>query len=239
MSASYINFAYYYDQLFDEAFYKEYVNRINNIKNFKNILDLGCGSGRLCFMLKNETNEVSGLDLSQEMLMMAQNYNIEHKCGVYFFNQDLKELKLNKNYYDLVTCTLDSLNYVEGIANVKHIFQEVYKSLQVGGYFMFDVLTFFYINNIVNDYAQGEELATFEYLWHVQKIGEDKIKHQLKISDNENDYVEEHYQYLYEPEKLVEMLKTVGFSNIEINEGYNEYNEMEASRLYFTCVKEK
>lgn len=239
MSANYINFAYYYNQLIDDNFYNNYVQRINNIKKFKNIIDLGCGSGRLCFMLKKIDNEVSGVDLSPEMLMIAQNYNLEHCCGVYFFNQDLKILTLNKEYYDLVTCTLDTLNYVDGVENIKNIFNIVYESLQDDGYFIFDILTPFYIDKIVNDYTQSEKLDTFEYTWHVEKIASQQIKHQLKITDTEYEYYEEHYQYIYEPEKLKSLLKEIGFKVVSVCEEYNELNSSQAARLYFTCVKER
>lgn len=239
MSANYVNFAHYYNQLIDKGFYQDYVKKINNIRNFKNIIDLGCGSGTLCFMLKTADNEVSGVDLSTEMLMMAQNYNLEHQCGVYFFNQDLKDLTLHKNYYDLITCTLDTLNYVERLEDVKKIFTTVYEALQEGGYFMFDVLTPFYIDKIVNDYTQTEKLDSFEYVWHVEKVAEKQIKHQLKINDGENEYYEEHYQYIYKYESLMRLLKEVGFQAVSINEGYNELDSSNASRLYFTCVKER
>lgn len=239
MSASYVNFAYYYDQLIDDAFYQAYVKRIDNINKFKNIIDLGCGSGRLCFMLKRADNEVSGVDLSAEMLMMAQNYNLEHQCGVYFFNENLTQLTLNKNYYDLVTCTLDTLNYIEGLEHLKKIFATVYDALEEGGYFMFDVLTPFYIDQIVNDYTQTEKLDTFEYVWHVEKVAISQIKHQLKIDDVENEYYEEHFQYIYTAESLNKLLKDVGFEQIDVSEAYNELDSSQAARLYFTCVKER
>ena len=44
---SYENFAYYYDSLMDEQFYHDYYKFINEKADFKTVLELGCGTGRI------------------------------------------------------------------------------------------------------------------------------------------------------------------------------------------------
>ncbi|WP_423364353.1 class I SAM-dependent DNA methyltransferase [Mycoplasma sp. P36-A1] len=234
---SYRNFAYYYNQLIPLSFYEEVKDTINNIKEFNNILDLACGSGTLAFMLKNSENEVTGLDLSAEMLMIANDYNHEHKKGVSFIQQDLKELTLPKNTYDLITCTLDSLNYISPLESIEHIFKEVSKALQPNGYFVFDMLTQFYIDEIVNDYYQFEDLEEFSYDWEVSKIAKHEIKHELVIEANNNIYKEEHLQYIYDFAVIEQILEKYNLEIIKKTYDYNELDESKPSRNNYITKK--
>lgn len=236
---SYHNFAYYYNQLIPIEFYEDVVTRLKDIKDFDNILDLACGSGTLCFMMKNQTNEVTGLDLSQEMLMIAQDYNIKHKKGVQFINQDMTQLQLHSNVYDLVTCTLDSLNYIEYETDINSIIEKVSTSLQDGGYFCFDLLTQFYIDNIVENHYQCEEINDFEYVWQVNKINDHSIRHDLKILTDDNQYSEVHYQYIHDFTNIEEQLNNNDLKIIEKRLETNELDNRQASRVYYLCKKER
>lgn len=234
---NYQTFAYYYNQLIPETFYEEYANNIKAYQNFNSILDLACGSGTLCFLLKNKHNEVSGLDLSEEMLMIALEKNITLKKGVNFINADMvNEIKLTNNY-DLITCTLDSLNYLDSLNKVEQVFHNVSRALQKDGYFFFDVLTPFYLDEIVADYYQAEQLADFEYEWYVKKVAQNKLMHDLKIFVGDHIYEEQHYQYIYLEAELDQLLAASGLEIIKKSYETNELNEASASRIYYILRK--
>lgn len=234
---SYHNFAYYYNQLIDESFYDDYVLRLSELKKFNNILDLGCGSGSLAFKLKNDYNQVLGIDLSNEMLMIAMERNVQEKKGIQFVQQDFKELILPKNNFDLVVSTLDSLNYLETIY-LKDIFTKVFDSLVVGGYFCFDLLTQFYLDEVVNDYYQCEEMGEFEYVWQVKKKDEQLMYHQLEIISDLHHFKEEHYQYLHDFNFVKKTLEEVGFKIVDIDNQFYEIDMRQPVRNYFICLKE-
>lgn len=62
------------DRMFRSAMYarfKQTIDHINN-DNIKSILDIGCGSGRYCFEFLKHGKNVTGIDLSEEMLKLAQ-----------------------------------------------------------------------------------------------------------------------------------------------------------------------
>lgn len=234
---SYRNFAYYYNQLIDESFYEDYLNYLKSLNDFENILDLACGSGTLSFMLKNDFNNVSGLDLSNEMLMIAQQKNQESKKGINFIQQDLKELSIFKDSYDLIVCTLDSLNYIES-EYLNKIFKEVYQGLKKGGYFVFDVLTQFYIDEIVNDYYQCEEFNDFEYVWQVNKIDDQVIRHQLEILTDKETFKEVHWQFIHQPNLIEQLLKDNNLVIEKVHYGYSELDDSQPARIYYTIKKE-
>ena len=237
-TSSYKNFAFYYNQLIPISFYENVKSEITSLGEFKSILDLACGSGTLCFLLKNTTNNVTGLDMSAEMLMIANDYNMKNKKGVTFIEQDLRELQLVKDSYDLVTCTLDSLNYIDSLEAIKHIFSEVSHALIKDGYFVFDMLTQFYIDHVVEDYYQFEDLEDFSYDWEVKKVAEHQIKHELVIEAENTIYKEEHLQWIYDFKKIEEYLKEYNFTIIKKEESTNELDDKEASRITYIVRKE-
>lgn len=110
------------------------------------VLDLGCGTGRDCFILSyfaGEGGEVVGVDMTDEQLEVAnkyvdvqmqkfgfQNSNVRFIKG---YIEDLKALGLPDNYFDLVVS-----NCVVNLSPDKEaVLSEVYRVLKDGGEFFF------------------------------------------------------------------------------------------------------
>jgi len=110
------------------------------------ILDLGCGTGRDCFVLSyyaGEEGEVVGVDMTQEQLEIANKYlpvqterfgfkkpNVRFLQG---YIEDLKEIGLPDNYFDLVIS-----NCVVNLSPDKEsVLSEVFRVLKEGGEFFF------------------------------------------------------------------------------------------------------
>lgn len=97
----------------------------------KKVLDLGCGYGWHCkYAAQMGATEILGIDSSQKMIAKAVADNSDDKikykvCGV-------EEYIYPENTYDLVVSNL-VLHYIENLANV---YQKVYCTLKVGGYFL-------------------------------------------------------------------------------------------------------
>lgn len=72
---------------------KSHLSRANNI------IDLGCGSGRLSELVSEEQNYL-GIDNSQELIKIAQN-NYSNRKNINFQVQDLINDKLAENKFDL------------------------------------------------------------------------------------------------------------------------------------------
>ena len=100
----------------------------------KKVLDLGCGYGWHCkYAAQMGATEILGIDSSQKMIAKAVADNSDDKikykvCGV-------EEYIYPENTYDLVVSNL-VLHYIENLANV---YQKVYCTLKVGGYFLFNI----------------------------------------------------------------------------------------------------
>jgi len=110
------------------------------------VLDLGCGTGRDCFVLSyfvGSQGDVVGVDMTQEQLDIANKYipvqmekfglknpNVRFVRG---YIEDLKSIDIPDNYFDIVIS-----NCVVNLSPDKEsVFKEVYRVLKKGGEFFF------------------------------------------------------------------------------------------------------
>ena len=55
--------------------YQLTIDKIKNDKNSKNILDIGCGTGRYCFKLAQLNKKILGIDVAETMIKNAREIN--------------------------------------------------------------------------------------------------------------------------------------------------------------------
>lgn len=84
---------------------KETVESFTNGKNFKNVLDVPCGTGAMSIPLLNRTEKLLLIDVSSNMVEFAKkNVPEEFNQKVEAINADFFKLDLPKESYDLVIC---------------------------------------------------------------------------------------------------------------------------------------
>lgn len=87
--------------------------------DFKNVIELGCGTGKNTEWLLNKAEKIIGLDFSQEMLNKAKEKIFDKK--VMFKKADLtKDWEIENNFADLITSSLT----LEHIENLDPIFSQ-------------------------------------------------------------------------------------------------------------------
>lgn len=101
----------------------------------RNAMDLACGTGILCRILKDQGIEAAGMDLSSGMIDIARRENGD----IPFEVADMTTFRPERQY-DLVTCTGDAVNHIGGIGDVEKIFRNVHAYTASGGWFVFDLL---------------------------------------------------------------------------------------------------
>ena len=110
---------------------------IETLKNldFKNVLELGCGTGKNTEWLLNKAERIIGLDFSQEMLHKAKAKIFDKR--VIFKKADLtKSWEIENNFVDLITASLT----LEHIKNLGHIFSQANLKLKKNGLFFISEL---------------------------------------------------------------------------------------------------
>jgi ubiquinone/menaquinone biosynthesis C-methylase UbiE len=91
------------------------------------LLDVACGTGMHLEFLK-EVYEVEGLDLSVELLKIAQ----ERAPDVFYHHADMTDFDLGKEF-DVVTCLFSSIGYVRTLDNLNRAVKCMSNHLIAGG----------------------------------------------------------------------------------------------------------
>ena len=244
---SYQHFALLYDELMMDAPYENWLQFIvKNISKYGNggrrLLDLGCGTGTLSIPLSLQGYNVTGIDLSEEMLAIAHTKSIEAGVQITYFQQDMKELE-GFEPFDIIGVFCDSLNYLQTEQDVELTFNKIYEHLLPGGLLLFDVHSIYKMENIFigQTYCSNEE--EISYIWNCF-AGEQphSVEHELTFFVKENDsydrYDEVHYQRTFPTDTYQQWLEKAGFELLEISADFTENKPEENSeRIFFIAKK--
>lgn len=124
-----------YDCLLTTVFYQAVHKRLLEyveLPEQPNILDLGCGTGRLLHRLATQfpTLQGTGLDLSAEMLHQAQQRN-QHGVRLVYRQGNAESMPFAEGEFDAVFNTISFLHY----PNPQQVFREVSRVLRPRGRF--------------------------------------------------------------------------------------------------------
>jgi ubiquinone/menaquinone biosynthesis C-methylase UbiE len=245
---TYQHFAYIYDELMVDVPYHawiEYFQRnIKETSNDSRVLDLACGTGSLSIPLAKLGFEVTGLDLSSEMLSVAEEKARRDQVSITFLQQNMTELS-GLEAFDYIVCFCDSLNYLEDEEEVNRTFARVYDQLKPGGIFMFDVHSVHKMENVFKNQTFFSNEENISYIWNCYE-GEDpySVEHDLTffIKDSKenvyNRFDETHFQRSFPAHLYEAWLKEAGFTNISISADFEtEFNTGNHERIFFCCQK--
>ena len=165
MKNAYKKFAYYYDEVIQETNYDLWVEFVEPyLKKDDKILDLACGTGTFITMLKlNGFEFVSGLDLSDEIIEIANEKRKINRLNIDFYVEDMMSFKV-KEKQDVITCFFDSINFLKDKNEIKKLFNSVYNALKPNGYFIFDIFS----KEMLKEYENNKfekDFETFKIKW--------------------------------------------------------------------------
>jgi len=245
--ATYETFAFIYDEVMDSQLYKKWLDFCHRhfTKDTKKLLELACGTGALAVEFAKEGFDVTGLDLSEEMLMMAYNRAVEEDVNVQWVEGDMLDLS-EVGTYQAVTCFSDSLCYMPGRQQVQQVFDEVYAILEEGGLFIFDVHSIHQIRDIFPGYSYHQNDEDYAFLWDSYQGEKDySITHELTFYvkvDEEDELFERkdevHQERTYTMDNYLMMLENSGFYDVEVYADFEDLAPTEESkRWFFVCKK--
>lgn len=105
------------------------------------VLELGCGTGSMTLELARRGYDMTALDLSEDMLAVADQRVREENLGsVLFLCEDMCSFELYGTV-DAVVCCLDGINHLENRDDLLACFALVANYLNPGGVFVFDLNT--------------------------------------------------------------------------------------------------
>ncbi|WP_245983420.1 class I SAM-dependent DNA methyltransferase [Ammoniphilus oxalaticus] len=246
MSVSYTRLAQVYDRFMADAPYEEWVRFAESEwMQFqltpKKVMDLACGTGSISVLLAKRGYQVTGIDLSEEMLTIAEEKGRGEGVRLQLYQQDMVELR-SPEPMDSIICFCDSLNYITDPQAVFQTFEGVYRSLKPGGVFLFDVHSLYKIKDLFADQSFHWIEDDLVYVWDCQAEEENLVTHFLTFFAREGElyrrFEETHLQRGYSEQQLRTWLEEVGFANIHCHADLTNMPPVPTSeRLFFSCQR--
>ncbi len=95
-------------------------------------MEAGCGTGRLMAIMEENGYEVTGLDLSPEMLEIART-----RCRGELIRQDMREIRVSETF-DALLCLGSGFTYMQTEGDVDRALRSFADALREGGMLIFD-----------------------------------------------------------------------------------------------------
>jgi ubiquinone/menaquinone biosynthesis C-methylase UbiE len=191
----YTELAWLYDRMYQKIFHYEeffqmirpYLERVRA----RRVLEAACGTGRLMAILEENGYEVTGLDLSEDMLRIAGT-----RCRGRLVRQDIRDIRFSETF-DAVTCMGRSFTYMHTEEDVDKALASFNRVLRQGGMFVFDnfdaeKINFDYFSewretvfdlddakvtrrSINSDYCEENNSWTTNWIYIIERDGEKRV----------------------------------------------------------------
>lgn len=182
-------------------------------------VDLACGTGSVAILLAQQGMLVTGVDMSEEMLCIASQKAQDMEKPPVFVCQKLQQLALPRGV-DLAVCALDSMDYITDPADCAEAIRRIYRVLNPGGCFIFDVNTPEKLRSMDGQVFLDEDddvycvwRGSFDEETNICTYGMDLFQRQGSVWHRTQ---EEHCEYAYTAQQLTEFLRAAGFTSIGI-----------------------
>lgn len=232
-SVDYTEFADYYEMCF---------NRFCK-KKPELVLDLACGTGSVTCELAKRGYDMTGVDISPEMLDIAR-----VKCegmGVLLLNQDMTDFELYGTV-DAIVCALDGVNYVTDKSALLKMFKWVHNYLNPDGIMVFDINSEYKLSQILpeNNYIYDEDDAFC--VWSSFYNDEQSIcEFYIDVFNECNDgkyerFTEIHEERAYSVSELIGIINSAGLKCEGLFEGLSfDEPKSDSERILFIVKKDK
>lgn len=237
-----------YDRLTNDVDYEATVDFYFQILQREGVrprtaVDLACGTGSVALLLARKGLQVTAVDMSEEMLTVAAQKAQDEENPPRFVCQPLQELRLPRGV-DLAVCALDSLDYILDPADCETAIKRIWKALNPGGIFIFDVNTPEKLRAMEGQVFLDEDddvycvwRGEFDEETNICSYGMDLFQRQGNLWERS---FEEHREYAYSQSQLTGYLKNAGFTHIEVYaDRLFEAPRAGEQRIYFKARKGK
>lgn len=217
------------------------ITKIIPLKEYSNILDLGCGRGRHSINLGKRGYSVTGVDLSEESITVARSKALQEELrDVAFLVGDMREPY--PDTFDAVINLFTSFGYFEKDEENKLVINNVAQMLRNKGVFVLDYLN---AHKAKQDMVKQESgnLGKYDYVINRHISGDDTIV--KKISFKQKDFGKTHEfeerVKLYDKSWFETSFSEQGFELEQVFGNYNgmPFNLENSSRLLIIARKKQ
>ena len=207
------------------------------------VLDLACGTGNITLRLAALGYDMIGVDISQDMLMHAQEKSFDAGKRILWLAQDMRKLDLYGTV-DAAICACDGLNYLLTDADLQETLQRVRLFMNPGGVFIFDMNTEYKFRELMGNGAFGGETKDAAYQWDnhydpAPRINTYSVTFQINNPQKNGEpelFTELHRQRAYDPDDVHNYLLSTGFASVAMYDSYaNAPLSPTSARATFVC----
>lgn len=201
-------------------------------------LDVGCGGGWFTRAFQRQGYQMTGLDVSAEMLDFAQETAMKQGLRGEYLLGDISKMKLPRRF-DFVTAINDCVNYIPK-EKLRAAFKNMQGALKKGGIFLFDISSKKKIEGKIANTVSVDDREDVTYL-SFNRAETDGVTMEVtlfaKRADDAFDRLDEtHRQYIYEEEEILSALIDCGFDVLEV-EGHLGEEKTLSDRITFLAQK--
>jgi len=226
---SFARIAPHYDTLMASVPYARWADYIaqlaglsgNLIRPGSRVLDLATGTGSVALEFAERGCAVTGIDLSQPMLVEAKRKASERGLSAEFICSDLADFR-SEPAFDHAICLYDSLNYITDPDELKRAFANTRGALAPSGLLIFDVNTVHALEAELFT-QKSPEGAAVQYRWvskydPATRISRIRMRFEIPASGEQFEVI--HRQRAYTDAELRSFMHHAGFTDIR---GYDAY----------------
>ncbi len=245
----YQSFAQVYDALMDQVDYGAWARHYDQlmqlcgVKKGARCVECACGTGSITIPLRKMGYQMTGVDLSEEMIAGAMEKARKEGVMIPFIRQDMCSLSLPRKT-ECILATCDGVNYLTAPEKVKQFFASAYAMLKNGGALIFDISSAFKLKNTLGNHTLTCDEEDFAYIWH-NRFDEEKALVEMELTifrkrpDGAFDRLEEcQVQRAHKQEEMVAWLQEAGFENVQVFGNLRIASpDTEDERLHICAVK--
>ena len=182
------------------------------------IVDCACGTGAITLRLARAGHRLTGIDISGEMLSVAQEKARDAGLRIPFVQQDIRSFEVHRPA-DAVISACDGVNYLSSLAQVSQFLDCAYRALKPGGKLLFDISSRHKLEAVIGNNTFGEDDGELAYIWRNafderMKLARMDLTFFERKGELYRRFTETHLQRAHSERELIPRLEKAGFTDI-------------------------
>ena len=201
------------------------------------VLDVCCGTGSVAELLADAGYEVTGIDLSPDMIAVAQAKEVFQPRGVTYLVADATNFDLGRTF-DAAYSFFDSLNYITSHDGLRAALRRVAAHLKPGGTFIFDLNTEYAFTAELFTQEDKRKRSKLHYEWKGQYDKSTRLIHvDMRFWRDGEEFREVHVQRAHAMDEIIEGLRDAGFAHLRTYDSYTlDEPDAKSDRIHLVAV---
>ena len=243
----YERFAEYYDRWMQDANAPQWAAYLLDLfalhgkGDALRILDVACGTGNISIPLAQAGHRVVGVDISEDMLEIAQEKTRLAGLAIPYLCQDMLELDVDASF-DIINCSCDGINYLIENDAPYAFFMRAAEMLKADGLLCFDISSAHKLIDRLDGHCFAQEDEEAMYVWQNAYDIETNLLDMYVTFFVRQDhglyerFEETHIQRVYEISELIECLQNADFDVLGVYGDFTKEAPTETNdRIFFVA----